>query len=73
MRGKLFWGALVLFIFNSSILFAQPGEPCGGTDPDATCPLDTWIIVLAVIAVISAAYHLHRKQKSPLPTANGIK
>ena len=74
MRGKLFGGALLLlFILNSSVLFAQPGEPCGETDPDATCPLDTWVIVLAIIAVIFAAYHLHRKQKSPLPIAKGIK
>ncbi|HWZ03224.1 MAG TPA: hypothetical protein VNX40_06395 [Mucilaginibacter sp.] len=72
MRGKLFWGALVLFILNSSVLFAQPGEPCGGTDPDATCPLDTWVIVLAIIALIFGAYHLYRKQKSPLPAAKGI-
>jgi len=73
MRSKLFGGALLLLILNSAVLYAQPGVPCGGTDPDATCPLDTWVIVLAIIAVIFAAYHLHRKQKSPLPAAKGIK
>jgi len=72
MRGKLFWGVLLIFILNSSVLFAQVGEPCGGTDPDATCPLDTWVIMLAMVAVVFAAWHLHRKQKSPLPAAKGI-
>ncbi|MDR3693260.1 hypothetical protein [Mucilaginibacter sp.] len=76
MRGKLFWWPLLLFILNSSVLFAQstnPGEPCGGTDPDATCPLDTWVIILAMVAVVFAAWHLYRKQKSPLPAAKGMK
>jgi hypothetical protein len=75
MRSKLFGAALLLFILNASVLFAQtnPGEPCGGTDPDATCPLDTWVIVLAMFAVVFAAWHLYRKQKAPLPAAKGVK
>jgi len=51
-------------MLNVIVLYAQPGEPCGGTDPDATCPLDTWVIVLAVIATVFAAIHLSRKQRS---------
>jgi hypothetical protein len=51
-------------MLNVAILYAQPGEPCGGTDPDATCPLDTWVIALAVIAVIFAAMSLIKKQNA---------
>jgi hypothetical protein len=64
MRIKIFCGALALLMLNVIVLYAQPGEPCGGTDPDATCPLDTWVIVLAVIATVFAAIHLSRKQRS---------
>ena len=63
MRVKIFSGALLLLILNTAVLYAQPGEPCGGTDPDATCPLDTWVLVLAVIALIFAFSRLYRKQK----------
>ena len=73
MRIKIFCGALLLLMLNVVVLYAQPGEPCGGTDPDATCPLDTWVIVLAVAATALAAFHLYRKQKSPLPLAKGIR
>jgi len=70
-RVKVFSWALLLLILNTAVLYAQPGEPCGGTDPDSTCPLDTWVIVLAAIAVIFAVSRLHRKQKSPLLLAKG--
>jgi hypothetical protein len=73
MRVKIFLGSLLLLILNTAVLYAQPGEPCGGTDPDAVCPLDTWIFVLAFIALTFAAIQLHRKQKSPLPMAKGTK
>jgi len=46
--------------------FAQPGGGlCDGNDggPDG-CPLDTWVIVLVVIAVIFAVTHLYRQKKS---------
>jgi hypothetical protein len=53
------------------ISFAQTGDgpPCDDSDPiDAgpDCPLDTWVIVLVVIALIFATIHLYRKQKSKL-------
>jgi hypothetical protein len=73
MRVKIFLGSLLLLILNTAVLYAQPGEPCGGTDPDATCPLDTWILVLAAIAIIFAAVHLSRKQGSLLPSGKGVK
>jgi hypothetical protein len=62
MRGKLFLGALILLLLNSAVLYAQPGEPCAGVDPDSTCPLDTWVIVLAFVAIVFAAIHLSRKK-----------
>jgi hypothetical protein len=49
-----------------SISFAQGGDlPCGGDDPTTStpCPLDTWVWVLAVVAVIFGAMYLQRKQK----------
>jgi hypothetical protein len=62
MRAKIFFGILLLLILNSVALFAQPGEPCMGTDPDSTCPLDTWVMVLAIAAVVFATIHLYRKR-----------
>ena len=38
------------------------GEPCGGADPDTTCPLDTWVILLVIVASAFAAYTLYRRQ-----------
>jgi hypothetical protein len=64
MRGKLFLGALFLLLLNSAVLYAQPGEPCAGVDPDSTCPLDTWVVVLAIIAITFAVIHLSRKQSA---------
>jgi len=66
MRIRKALGALFLLTFNCAVLYAQPGEPCGGTDPDAVCPLDTWVFVLAAVAIVFAFIHLSRKQKSLL-------
>jgi len=52
---------LLLPIFSH----AQGGDlPCGGDDPTTSnpCPLDTWVWVLAIIAVIMGAIYLQRKQ-----------
>ena len=62
MRVKIFLGALLLLILNSVAVFAQPGEPCAGVDVDQPCPLDTWVIILAIAAVIFATIHLYRKR-----------
>jgi hypothetical protein len=73
MRIKIFFGAFLLLMLNVVVLYAQAGFPCGDVDPDALCPLDTWVIVLAIATVIFAAFHLNRKQNPPLPGTEGIK
>ena len=49
---------------------AQPGDPTqddcnipsnGG--PDEPCPLDTWVYVLVIVALLVGAYRLHTKKK----------
>jgi hypothetical protein len=67
LRLKIFLGTLLLLMLNTAVLFAQgtsPGEPCEGNDPDSTCPLDNWVIILAVVAVVFATWHLYRKRKA---------
>jgi hypothetical protein len=71
-KGLFFILACSMFLLPA-ISLAQ-GPDCGDADPvGGTCPLDTWVIVLAVAATALAAFHLYRKQKSPLPVAKGIK
>jgi preprotein translocase subunit SecG len=69
---------LVIVFFGSSLLFpvisfAQTLSPdCDDTDPVHTqCPLDTWVIGLAFIAIIFAARHLYRKQRQSAPNFQG--
>ena len=53
-------------ILLPSISFAQGGDlPCGGDDPTTSnpCPLDTWVWLLAIVAVMLGAIYLQRKQK----------
>ena len=66
MRIKIFCCAFFLLMLNVIVLYAQPGLPCGGNDDDGTCPspLDTWVVVLAAIALIFAVRHLYKKQRS---------
>jgi hypothetical protein len=70
----------VLFIFLLATLtaFGQNCEDGGvlpGDDPDAHpigesgCPLDTWVIVLAGVALLFTILHLHNKQKNQYPKA----
>lgn len=57
------------------ISFAQDdgGPDCGGLDPVGNnCPLDTWVIILAFIAVVFTAMYLQRKQKTLKLTAKGF-
>jgi hypothetical protein len=61
MRIKIFCAAFLLLMLNVFALFAQPTEPCAGADPDTSCPLDTWVIILAAVALAFAAIHLYRK------------
>jgi hypothetical protein len=58
----LFIGVIILLPLN---LFAQD-EACGGDDPTGSstvCPLDTWVWVLIVAAVIFGTISLYRRQK----------
>jgi uncharacterized membrane protein len=73
MRVRIFFGTLLLLIFNVLLLYAQDPQACSGTDIDNPCPLDTWVIILAIIAVVFAAIYLNHKQKSLKPVAKGIK
>ncbi|WP_428327324.1 hypothetical protein [Mucilaginibacter sp.] len=64
LNGKLLKVAIAILVLCSPVtLFAQD-LPCDGTDAYSTCPLDSWVIVLAGVALVFAALHLHRKQKS---------
>ncbi len=48
------------------LLHAQdPGEPCSDNDPlDNTCPLDTWVYIMAVPAAALAALYIFKQQKT---------
>jgi len=70
-RVNFIYKAVGAIIFSVGLLllpvvsFAQDQEcldvdPIGGSCPT---PLDTWVIVLAVAALIFASVHLHHKQK----------
>jgi hypothetical protein len=67
VKGKYkFLLGVCLYLLVATNCFADPGDGlCDGNDggPDG-CPLDTWVIILVIIAVIFTALHLHRKQKS---------
>jgi len=64
----------LLFLINTSFLFAQVGDDVpnceGSEDPDTPCPLDTWVIVFAVIALIITTLYLYKKQESTKNLAN---
>jgi hypothetical protein len=62
---KFLLGLGVYLLITTNCL-ADPGD--GNCDdnnggPDG-CPLDTWVIILVIIAVTFTAMHLYRKQKS---------
>lgn len=66
-RGKKF--ALTTFILTLTAtlkLYAQgsAGE-CGDfADPEVGCPLDSWIYIFVLAALILVSIHLYRKQKA---------
>ena len=66
MKLKIFLSTLAIMMMGTVSLFAQGALPCGDADPDAVCPLDTWVVGFAVIAALVTAIGLYRKQKSPL-------
>ncbi|MDB5122028.1 MAG: hypothetical protein JWP94_157 [Mucilaginibacter sp.] len=64
MKIKIFCGTFLLLILSVVASFAQtPAGPCGLGDIDNNCPLDTLVVVLASIALVFGAVHLHRKGK----------
>jgi hypothetical protein len=74
MAIKRYLIVILTFLISISTAFAQtPTDPipCSG-DPDdpgydpngCNLPLDTWIYVLVIAAVIFGAYKLHQKQKA---------
>ncbi|MEB0262351.1 MULTISPECIES: hypothetical protein [unclassified Mucilaginibacter] len=62
MIKKIF--ALFTLLTIHTISYAQLINPCGGTDDDEPCPLDTWVYVLVFAFVIFGAYKMHQKQKN---------
>ena len=64
---------ILTLILSANTAFAQVDEPIpcpgGPDDPGWTSdgcylPLDTWVYVLVIAAVIFGAYKLHQKQKA---------
>ncbi|WP_214072203.1 hypothetical protein [Mucilaginibacter sp. dw_454] len=55
----------ILFLFSAVTLFAQIGTPTCGTDgdiDDGPCPIDTWVVFFAALALIITTVHLYKKQ-----------
>ena len=63
MKLKISLGIIVLLLISTVNVFAQQ-LPCGGDDPDAGCPLDTWVIALAIAASFLAAVRLYRRRSA---------
>lgn len=62
MIKKIF--ALLFVLAIHSVSFAQITNPCGGTDDDDVCPLDTWVYILVLVGMAFGAYKLYQKQKN---------
>lgn len=56
----------LLLILLPTLTFAQGDPPADGCDPYDGCnvPLDTWVMLLALVAVAYGAYRLHSKQRA---------
>ena len=64
MKLKVWFSVVILLLVSIIKVHAQNVLPCGGTDPDATCPLDTWVMVLALASSAFAAFTLFRRKKA---------
>jgi len=54
-----------ILLTNVGTLQAQdPGLPCGGEDPDATCPLDSWVLILVAITILFAIFRSFYQKKN---------
>lgn len=81
-RMKKLFLSTFLFFANIAILFADdpgggtPSNPCGGSDIDGPtgtptdCPIDTWIMVFAALALIITILYLHKKQQNAAKLCN---
>jgi hypothetical protein len=56
----------LLAVILPAITYAQTATDCNDQNNpfDTPCPLDTWVIVLVIIAGVFACAHLYQKQKS---------
>jgi hypothetical protein len=63
-----------LFLCNAWILLAQdPGAPEEPQDCDPLteqCPLDTWVVIFALSALIITTIYLYKKQKETAELLN---
>jgi hypothetical protein len=62
-RVSLFKFLLVTLALMPVTSFAQD-LPCSGDDPYGNCPVDNYVWLLAIIAVIAGAIYLYRQQKA---------
>jgi len=71
MRLKIFFSTLLLLLTNVALIYAQdPGEPCSGNDPDnANCPIDNWVVLLALVSIVIAVRYLNNKRKTAAVTS----
>ncbi|MEO6848989.1 MAG: hypothetical protein ABI203_01910 [Mucilaginibacter sp.] len=66
IKFKVGLGVVVLLLLNIVTVHAQT-LPCNGDDPDASCPLDTWVMVLVIAASLFAAFRLYRLKNVAQP------
>ena len=71
MRVTRWLSTLILLLISGFNAISQctgdpdnPGVPIDEDDPPCQVPLDTWVYVLVIAAVIFGAYHLYKKQKA---------
>lgn len=54
----------ILMVLSPLLTFAQnDDEPCNATDPDAVCPIDTYVWILFAAALIIGVFFLYKKQR----------
>lgn len=70
VRPKFFNKIFLFFVLLTSSFFLLPGVtlaqdlPCDGSDPfNTNCPLDTYVWVMAIVALLLGAVYLYRQQK----------
>jgi len=60
--------SVLMLLIISTATYAQIINPCDGTDPDdplcLDIPLDTWLFILVIAAVVFGAYRLYSNKKN---------